>query len=156
MLSFGRMALHTLLYKTEGKHRGSFNLENRRSDLTVFLLATFPALKSVCSASKVSPDDAFDYTIFAICICMVPYLLHIYKYVSSTFPKKENYLSFVLQWTIFSRNMSNFHYLSAKLDPDVVCFINSPRLKFKLKLKRFWIWSHCENSNFGRESLFVV
>ena len=84
------------------------------------------------------------------------YYISIYKYVSSTFPKKENYLSFVLQWTIFSRNMSNFHYLSSKLGPDVVCFINSPRLKFKLKLKRFWIWSHCENSNFGRESLFVV
>ena len=66
------MALCTLtIYKTEGKHRGSFNLENRSSDLTVFLLATFPALKSVCSASKVSLDDAFDYTIFAITICMV-------------------------------------------------------------------------------------
>ena len=78
MLSFLGVVLHALIYKTEGKHRGSFNLENRSSDLTVFLLATFPALKSVCSASKVSLDDAFDYTIFAISICMVPYLLHIY------------------------------------------------------------------------------
>jgi hypothetical protein len=37
------------------------------------------------------------------------YYISIYKYVSSTFPKKENYLSFVLQCTILSRNMSTLH-----------------------------------------------